>query len=63
MIYAYLTPLVLLLCFFMAILFLFEWVAKLLLFLFLVLLTLLPFLVIYKEEVRDTEPTVQKENK
>ncbi len=63
MIYAYITPLVLLLCFFLAILFLFDWVAKLIIFLLLLLLTVLPYLVIYKEEVRDTEPTVQKENK
>ncbi|MCP3026829.1 phage holin family protein [Halobacillus sp. A5] len=62
-IYAYIIPLFFLLCFFLAIVFLVEWLAKFILVAFLLLIVFLPFLLIYKEEVRDVDPVTQKEKK
>ncbi|GGF16643.1 hypothetical protein GCM10010954_14070 [Halobacillus andaensis] len=63
MIYAYIIPLFVLAAFFLSIFFLFNLIAKIILFSFLLIIMFLPFLVIYKEEVRDKEPVTQKESK
>ncbi|MBM7553609.1 hypothetical protein [Thalassobacillus pellis] len=53
MILAYIVPLALLVLFFLSVLLLLGWVAKLFLFILLVWLTISPFILLYIEEVRE----------
>ncbi|MBN8236488.1 hypothetical protein JF544_14570 [Halobacillus kuroshimensis] len=55
MIYAYLSPLFLIVCIFVSTLFVVDWLSKMLIYGFLVNLIFLPWLLLYRYEDKDTQ--------
>ncbi|CDQ18401.1 hypothetical protein SAMN05192559_101985 [Halobacillus karajensis] len=55
MIYAYLSPLLLIALVFVSTIFVIDWLAKMLIYIFLVNMILLPIYLLYKEEVNETK--------
>lgn len=55
MLYAYLSPLFLIVCIFVSTLFVVDWLAKMLIYGFLVNFIFLPWLLLYRHEDKDTQ--------